>query len=543
MSIDWGNIPLGTVIPFPFAAFDGGTGASLTMSGIAVTDIECYKGTSMTQRSSDAGYALMDTDGIDLDGTTGIHGFSIDTGDNTDAGFFVAGSLYWVVVASVTIDGQTVNFVAGTFRLVAAESVAGVVEADVTHFGGTGLTATGGRPEVNTTHAAGTAWGSGAITAASIATGAIDADAIADNAIDAGAIAADAITAAKIADGAIDAATFAAGAITATVIATGAIDADAIADNAIDAGAIAADAITAAKIADGAIDAATFAAGAITAAAIAADAIGASELAADAVNEIVDQVWRETLTDHSGTAGSTAEALGAAGSAGDPWSTALPGAYSSGQAGKIIGDNINATISSRATQTSVDDLPTNAELATSQAGADDATLAAIAALSIPTAAQNADAVWDEATSGHTTSGTFGEQAKTDIDAILADTGTDGVVVASHTTAAKAEIEAEVDDALGGGTGTALTGIPWNAAWDAEVESEVNDALTTAVADSVPADGSRPSVAQAAYMLVQLLTEMAISGTTLTVKKPDGSTTLFSCTLNDATTPSSVTRSG
>ena len=43
-------------------------------------------------------------------------------------------------------------------------------------------------------------------------------------------------------------------------------------------------------------------------------------------------------------------------------------------------------------------------------------------------AEIADAIWDEATSGHTTSGTFGEQLKTDIDAILADTGTDGVKV-------------------------------------------------------------------------------------------------------------------
>jgi hypothetical protein len=191
--------------------------------------------------------------------------------------------------------------------------------------------------------------------------------------------------------------------------------------------------------------------------------------------------------------------------------------------GKLLVDNINATISSRATQTSVDDLPTNAELATSQAAADDATLAAIAALnnlsaaqvnaevdtaladihldhllavtydpaskpgaadallnelvendggvarytanaleqaptggSAPTAAEIADAVWeealadhegtvgstaealadaggsgasaadiadavwDEATAGHTTSGTFGEQLKTDLDAVLAD---------------------------------------------------------------------------------------------------------------------------
>lgn len=43
--------------------------------------------------------------------------------------------------------------------------------------------------------------------------------------------------------------------------------------------------------------------------------------------------------------------------------------------------------------------------------------------SAPTAAQVADAVWDEATTGHTTSGTFGEQVKTDIDDILTDTGT------------------------------------------------------------------------------------------------------------------------
>lgn len=41
--------------------------------------------------------------------------------------------------------------------------------------------------------------------------------------------------------------------------------------------------------------------------------------------------------------------------------------------------------------------------------------------SAPTAAQVADAVWDEATAGHTTGGTFGEQLATDVDAILVDT--------------------------------------------------------------------------------------------------------------------------
>lgn len=68
---------------------------------------------------------------------------------------------------------------------------------------------------------------------------------------------------------------------------------------------------------------------------------------------IADAVWDEVLSGHL-TGGSTGAGLNAAGSAGDPWSTALPGAYSSGTAGKIIGDNLNATVSSRASQTSVD---------------------------------------------------------------------------------------------------------------------------------------------------------------------------------------------
>lgn len=122
--INWGDIPVGATIPFPFAAF-GSLGESLTLTGLAVTDVEIYKGTSMTQRSSDNGVALMDTDGIDIDSRTGIHGFSIDTSDNTDSGFYSAGSLFWVVVDAVTINSQTVRFVAGTFRLVAAEATAG----------------------------------------------------------------------------------------------------------------------------------------------------------------------------------------------------------------------------------------------------------------------------------------------------------------------------------------------------------------------------------------------------------------------------------
>lgn len=66
-------------------------------------------------------------------------------------------------------------------------------------------------------------------------------------------------------------------------------------------------------------------------------------------------------------------------------------------------------------------------------------------------------------------------------------------------------------------------------------------LESVIADSIPADGTRPSIKQALYMLTQFMVERSVSGTTLTVSKPDGSTALFTLTLNDASTPTSITR--
>ena len=44
------------------------------------------------------------TDGLDFDGLTGINGISIDLSDNADAGFWSAGSRYWVIVGPVTVN-------------------------------------------------------------------------------------------------------------------------------------------------------------------------------------------------------------------------------------------------------------------------------------------------------------------------------------------------------------------------------------------------------------------------------------------------------
>jgi hypothetical protein len=66
-------------------------------------------------------------------------------------------------------------------------------------------------------------------------------------------------------------------------------------------------------------------------------------------------------------------------------------------------------------------------------------------------------------------------------------------------------------------------------------------LTTAVADSTPADGSRPSIAQAVLMITRFLMEKNSSGTTLTVRKEDGSTAVMTFTLDNASAPTSITR--
>jgi VCBS repeat-containing protein len=63
----------------------------------------------------------------------------------------------------------------------------------------------------------------------------------------------------------------------------------------------------------------------------------------------------------------------------------------------------------------------------------------------------------------------------------------------------------------------------------------------AFTESYNADGAAPTPIQALCVIMQTLTEASTSGTTMTVKKLDGSTTAFTITLNDASTPTSITR--
>lgn len=120
----------------------------------------------------------------------------------------------------------------------------------------------------------------------------------------------------------------------------------------------------------------------------------------------------------------------------------------------------------------------------------------------------------------------------DIDAILVDTGT--------------TIPALLPAALVGGrmnsdVGAKTGNVALSAQEKLDVNAEVDGAFTTQIADSIPADGVIATREQGIYMILQVLTEFAISGTTLTVKKVDGSTTLMTLTLGDDTNPTSLTR--
>ena len=203
----------------------------------------------------------------------------------------------------------------------------------------------------------------------------------------------------------------------------------------------------------------------------------------------------------------------------------------------------------------------------------------IAALNDPAVGAIADAVLDEALSGHTSAGTLGKaiaDTETDATAILVDTGTtldgkidtidgivDSILVDTGTTLdGKINTIDGIVDAILVDTGTTLDGkintidgiVDAIVADTNELQGDwanggrldlILDAaaalVTTQMTESYASDGTAPTPAQALFLLVSVLSEFSISGTTLTAKKLDGSTTSATFTLNDGTNPTSLTR--
>ncbi len=248
---------------------------------------------------------------------------------------------------------------------VAAVTNAGVPEVDITHIAGAAVSTSTAQLGVNAVQAGGTAWGSGAITAASIATGAIDADAIADNAIDSGAIATGAITAGKFAAGAIDAAAVAADAGTEIATAVWASAARTLTALDEDSTTLDLDATIrgAVGMASANLDTQI---GDLPTNAELATALGTAD---DAVLAQIALV--KAKTDNLPTDPADQSLIIAAT---DAIIAAVGDVPTNAELATALGTADDAVL------TAIGDLPTNAELATALAGADDAVLSAIAGL-------------------------------------------------------------------------------------------------------------------------------------------------------------------
>lgn len=184
-------------------------------------------------------------------------------------------------------------------------------------------------------------------------------------------------------------------------------------------GAMANDVVTAAAIADNAIDAGAIASDAITSAKIATDAIGAAELAAGAVNKIRDAI----LSDSTAFAGADIAAI-------------------KGKTDNLPSDPADASVIAGrfdTLDTSIADLPTNAELATALGTADDAVLAQVALVKAKTDNLPSDPA--------------------DQSLIIAATDAITAAIAGLNDLSAADVNAEVVDALATDTYAEPTGVP------------------------------------------------------------------------------------
>jgi len=208
-------------------------------------------------------------------------------------------------------------------------------------------------------------------------------------------------------------------------------------------------------------------------------------------------------------------------------------------------------------------------------GIDAATVAAIA-----------QAVWDESRAAHVSAGTFGEHVLADTVQISGNTtaadnaqsafDTTGfaftnctmpqvTTVTGNVNGSVASVTGAVGSVTGavgsvtGAVGSVTGNVGGNvvgsvASVTATVTASVSDKtgfslsnagidalFTRQLTESYAADGAAPTIAQALMLIQQMLGDFTITGTTLTVRKVDGSTTAASFTLNDTSAPTALTR--
>lgn len=205
-----GDINLEQTLRFTFTSRRFSTGAPYTLAG--TPSLAVYEDGSLTQIT--AGLTLT----VDFDGVTGLNHVAVAA---TAANGFEAGKDYSVVIAAGTVDSvSVVGEVLATFSIENRNR-----EADMVAISGAAVNTAAAQLGVNIVQAAGTAWNSGAIQAATIAAGALAAAKFGTAFITSSSFASSAISNTAIANGAITSGKFGAAAITSSVLATDAVGA------------------------------------------------------------------------------------------------------------------------------------------------------------------------------------------------------------------------------------------------------------------------------------------------------------------------------
>lgn len=281
------EVPLGYFVD----SLDGNT--EETALTIANTDIKLWKNGAIALANKNSGGATHMSNGI--------YYAVLDATDTDTVGPLV---IFVHVSGALTVRLECCVLAANVYdSLVGATDKLDVNTAEIA---GSNVSTSTAQIGVNVVNAAGTAWGSGAITSGVFASGAITASAIAADAIGASELAADAVT--EIVAGVW-------GAARSSYTSAG-----------------------------------TFGQGV---ASVQGNVTGS-------VGSVTAGVTVTTNNDKTGYAltqafptnfSSMSITVGGAVTTADPWSTAVPGAYGAGTAGFILGTNLNATVSSRSTVT------------------------------------------------------------------------------------------------------------------------------------------------------------------------------------------------
>lgn len=159
--------------------------------------------------------------------------------------------------------------------------------------------------------------------------------------------------------------------------------------------------------------------------------------------------------------------INAAATAGDPWSTSLPGSYPTGSAGKIVGDNIDAAITTRLATSAYTEPPTAASIAAATRDVNNLTPAANSLGAAVNSAASAGDPWSTILPGSYGANTAGKIIGDRIDVLVSSRLANADYAPSPSLTAISEAVRDVDNtapasnSLGAAVNTAATaGDPW-----------------------------------------------------------------------------------